>query len=33
MIDLDLCAINTAIYPQMIQMDVRFLEAAIALEH
>ena len=33
MIDLDFCTINTEIYLQMIVMDVRFLEAAIALEH
>ena len=33
MICVDLCIINTEIYLQMIEMDVIFLEAAIALEH
>ena len=33
MISLDMCANNTKIYLQMIQMNVKFLEAAIALEH
>ena len=33
MISLNLCTINTEIYLQMIQMDVRFLGVAIAPEH
>ena len=33
MISLDMCANNTKIYLQMIQMDVKFLEAATIQEY